>query len=64
MMTGDQYRASLNDGRATYFEGEQILDVANDPILGITVDSAAQGYDRFYVLHYPTPLTGHINPLQ
>jgi len=47
-MTGDEYRASLNDGRETYFEGELIDDVAADPILGITVDSAAEGYDRFY----------------
>ena len=48
MMTGEEYRASLNDGRETYFEGRQIDDVADDPILKITVDSAAAGYDRFY----------------
>jgi 4-hydroxybutyryl-CoA dehydratase/vinylacetyl-CoA-Delta-isomerase len=48
MMTGDQYRASLNDGRETYFEGRRVENVATDPILGITVDSAAAGYDRFY----------------
>jgi 4-hydroxybutyryl-CoA dehydratase/vinylacetyl-CoA-Delta-isomerase len=48
MMTGEEYRASLNDGRETYFEGELIDDVAADPILGITVNSAAEGYDRFY----------------
>ena len=41
MMTGDEYRASLNDGRETYFEGERVENVAEDPILGITVDSAA-----------------------
>jgi 4-hydroxybutyryl-CoA dehydratase/vinylacetyl-CoA-Delta-isomerase len=52
MMTGDEYRASLDDGRETFFEGRQIFDVAKDPILGITVDSAAAGYDRFYD---PTP---------
>ena len=48
MMTGDEYRASLNDGRETYFEGKQVNDLPGDPILGITVDSAAAGYDRFY----------------
>jgi 4-hydroxybutyryl-CoA dehydratase/vinylacetyl-CoA-Delta-isomerase len=48
MMTGDEYRASLNDGRETYFEGRRVDDVVADPILGITVDSAAAGYDRFY----------------
>lgn len=52
MMTGDQYRASLRDGRATYFEGRRIDDVTKDPILSQTVDSAASGYDRFYD---PTP---------
>ncbi len=52
MMTGDQYRASLRDGRATYFEGRRIDDVTTDPILSLTVDSAAAGYDRFYD---PTP---------
>lgn len=48
MMTGDQYRESLNDGRETFFEGEQVFDLPNHKILGITVDSAAEGYDRFY----------------
>lgn len=52
MMTGDEYRASLNDGRATYFEGQRVEDVANHPMLGLTVDSAAAGYDRF---HDPAP---------
>ncbi|MDP6828089.1 MAG: 4-hydroxyphenylacetate 3-hydroxylase N-terminal domain-containing protein [Pseudomonadales bacterium] len=47
-MTGDEYRASLNDGRETFFEGEQIEDLPAHRILGITVDSAASGYDRFY----------------
>ena len=48
MMTGDEYRRSLDDGRETYFEGGQIFDIANHPLLGITVNSAASGYDRFY----------------
>jgi 4-hydroxybutyryl-CoA dehydratase/vinylacetyl-CoA-Delta-isomerase len=48
MMTGDQYRASLNDGRETFFEGDTVVDLPGHPLLGMTVDSAAQGYDRFY----------------
>jgi 4-hydroxybutyryl-CoA dehydratase/vinylacetyl-CoA-Delta-isomerase len=48
MMTGDEYRASLRDGRETYFEGKRIDDLPGHSILGITVDSAAAGYDRFY----------------
>ncbi|MFT7652849.1 MAG: 4-hydroxybutyryl-CoA dehydratase/vinylacetyl-CoA-Delta-isomerase [Limisphaerales bacterium] len=48
MMTGDEYRQSLNDGRETFFEGKQVTDLPGHEILGITVDSAAAGYDRFY----------------
>ena len=48
MMTGEQYRASLRDGRATYFEGQRVEDVTTHPLLGQTVDSAADGYDRFF----------------
>lgn len=52
MMTGDEYLRSLDDGRETYFEGQPVIDIAKHPLLGITVDSAAAGYDRFYD---PTP---------
>ncbi len=48
MMTGDEYRASLDDGRETFFEGRQVTDLPGHPLLGITVDTAAAGYDRFY----------------
>ncbi|MEM7098652.1 MAG: 4-hydroxyphenylacetate 3-hydroxylase N-terminal domain-containing protein [Pseudomonadota bacterium] len=47
-MTGEEYKASLDDGRETIFEGEHISNVADHPILGVTVNSAAAGYDRFY----------------
>jgi len=46
MKTGAQYRASLHDGRATYFEGKRIDDLEGDPILGPTVDEVAATYDR------------------
>lgn len=52
MMTGAEYRATLDDGRATYFEGERVDDVAGHPILGKAVDVAAACYDRF---HSPEP---------
>jgi len=48
LMTGDQYRASLDDGRATYFEGEQVHDLPGHPILGVCVDRVADTYDHFY----------------
>ena len=49
MMTGDQYRQSLDDGRATYFEGQKVNDLPAHPILGVCVDNVAEVYDRFYV---------------
>ena len=48
MMTGEQYRQSLNDGRETYFEGKLVADINAHPLLRMTVESAAAGYDRFY----------------
>ena len=48
MMTGTEYRTSLDDGRATFFEGRRIPKIAEDPVLGIAVDTVADGYDRYY----------------
>ena len=48
MLTGEQYKASLDDGRKTYFEGERIKDLVGHPILGQTVDCTATGYDKYY----------------
>lgn len=58
MRTGDQYRESLRDGRATYFEGERIDDLPSHPLLGQTVDFTAAGYDKY---HDPSP--GATSPL-
>jgi 4-hydroxybutyryl-CoA dehydratase/vinylacetyl-CoA-Delta-isomerase len=48
MMTGAQYRESLHDGRATYFEGRRIHDLPGHPLLKQSVDLVARGYDRWY----------------
>jgi 4-hydroxybutyryl-CoA dehydratase / vinylacetyl-CoA-Delta-isomerase len=48
MKTGSEYKKSLYDGRAIYFEGERIQDVPNHPLLGGSVDQIARGYDRWY----------------
>ena len=48
MMTGSQYKDSLEDGRATYFEGKRVDDLSGHPILGVCVENVAQGYDRLY----------------
>ena len=48
MMTGEQYRTSLKDGRFTYFEGRRVDDLPGHPILGQCVDVVAKNYDQFY----------------
>ncbi len=48
MMNGSQYKQSLDDGRATYFEGQHVDDLPGHPILGLAVDEVATVYDRFY----------------
>jgi aromatic ring hydroxylase len=48
MLTGAQYKESLNDGRHTYFEGERIDDLVGHPILGQTADVTAASYDKYY----------------
>jgi 4-hydroxybutyryl-CoA dehydratase/vinylacetyl-CoA-Delta-isomerase len=56
--TGVEYRASLRDGRTTYFEGKRVEDLEGDPVLGPTVHEVAATYDRF---HSPEP--GATSPL-
>ena len=58
MLTGSQYKKSLFDGRAIFFEGEKIEDIPRHPILGQSVDQIAHGYDRWY-----SPEEGALNPL-
>lgn len=48
MMTGQDYRQSLRDGRATYFDGERVKDLNDHPILGDCVERVASEYDRLY----------------
>ena len=38
MMSGEQYKESVNDGRSTYFEGQQVDNVATHPQAGM-IDS-------------------------
>lgn len=48
MLTGDEYKASLYDGRVNYIEGRQIVDPCNDPLTSTAVDWIARGYDRVF----------------
>ena len=59
MRTGDQYRASLRDGRAAYMDGKRIDDVTADPLLEVSVDWVARTYDRYH-----DTAAGARNPMQ
>jgi 4-hydroxybutyryl-CoA dehydratase/vinylacetyl-CoA-Delta-isomerase len=58
MMTGLQYKKSLDDNRETYFEGERVRDIVTHPLLGECVSRIAAGYDQFY-----SPEPGAVSPL-
>jgi 4-hydroxybutyryl-CoA dehydratase/vinylacetyl-CoA-Delta-isomerase len=48
MLTGKEYRASLDDGRQIYFDGERVENVNTHDIFQRAINVAAAGYDRFY----------------
>ena len=48
MMTGAEYKASLNDGRATYFEGRRVDDIMADKLMAESAEVIAKGYDLLY----------------
>ncbi|MDQ7785567.1 MAG: 4-hydroxyphenylacetate 3-hydroxylase N-terminal domain-containing protein [Desulfomonilaceae bacterium] len=45
LMTADEYRAKLDDGRVVYYKGEKIKNVAVDPNLKACVDTMAVDYE-------------------
>lgn len=45
LMTVDQYRNSLQDGRVVYLCGKKVEDVTKDPILKVCVDTSAIDYE-------------------
>jgi 4-hydroxybutyryl-CoA dehydratase / vinylacetyl-CoA-Delta-isomerase len=48
MLTGEQYLASLRDGRATYIEGRRIEDVTTEPLTRSAAAWVARVYDELY----------------
>lgn len=46
MKTGDEYRASLRDGRRIFFDGELVEDVTEHPFMRGAVGLIAAGYDK------------------
>jgi len=50
--TVEEYKESLRDGRRVYIRGEKVDDVTRHPVLGVTVDTVAQG---FALTSHPDP---------
>jgi len=48
MRTADEYRQSIRDGRASYLEGQRIVDPVTHPLLRVSVDWVASTYERTY----------------
>lgn len=44
LMTAEQYRASLNDGRVIYWGGEKITDITNHPRFRVPIEVALTDY--------------------
>ena len=48
MMTAEEYRSSLRDGRKLFLGGVQVDDVVTHPAFCAAVENAAVDYDRYY----------------
>ncbi|OBK78241.1 4-hydroxyphenylacetate 3-hydroxylase N-terminal domain-containing protein [Mycobacterium sp. 1274761.0] len=48
MLTGEQYKQSLHDGRRIYQDGKLIDDLDTDPLLAPALNAVAAGYDQYY----------------
>jgi len=60
MMTGEEYKASLFDGRATFFEGKRVDDIPAHPYLGPPAQQVADDYDwlKSQEVDGHSPITG------
>lgn len=48
MLTGQQYKDSLKDGRKVYYEGALVQDMELVPELATPLRSVADGYDKYF----------------
>src|SRR5207237_9983825 len=46
MLTADEYRQSIRDGRASYLEGQRVIDPVTHPLLRVSVDWVASTYEQ------------------
>ncbi|CDO88957.1 4-hydroxyphenylacetate 3-hydroxylase [Mycobacterium triplex] len=58
MMTGEQYKNSLRDGRRIYQDGKLVADMDTDPLLAPALYAVTAGYDESY-----RPEPDAVNPL-
>ena len=67
--TGEEYRASIRDGREVYIDGERVDDVPSHPAFKPLVDVRARIYDMAHdpatrdVMTWVDPETGERNPI-
>jgi len=52
LMTADEYRERLRDGRVVYYRGEQVADVTTHPDLKVCVDTMAVDYELAHLPAY------------
>ncbi|ABG04811.1 4-hydroxyphenylacetate 3-hydroxylase [Rubrobacter xylanophilus DSM 9941] len=57
LMTGDEYRESLNDGREVYVDGEKVENVAEHLVFKPIVDVKARMYDMNHEARYADTCT-------
>ncbi len=48
LMSPEEYKASLRDGRRVFYRGEPVEDVAAHPVIGLAVDHAAIDYEMVH----------------
>lgn len=48
MMTGQQYKDSLRDGRVVFLEGRRVEDVTDEPAFATSIQWAMEGYDKHH----------------
>ncbi len=58
MLTGQEYRDSLRDGRKVYFQGRQVTDLEAEPWLAAPLEAVAGNYDKYY-----SAQPGAVNPV-
>ncbi|WP_025737194.1 4-hydroxyphenylacetate 3-hydroxylase N-terminal domain-containing protein [Mycobacterium genavense] len=58
MMTGEQYKNSLRNGRRIYQDGKLVADMDTDPLLAPALEAVTAGYDEYY-----RPEPDAVNPL-